>query len=315
MKAVAVGRRAISVVNSIVDVMALTIIILSIAYAAFALWDSNQIYHIADKSYYAVYKPTVKNEGRTFKELQAINPEVIAWVNVFGTNIDYPVPQGEYNMKYINTNVEGQYSFSGSIFLDSSNSKDFSNFNSILHGHHMEKNAMFGDVGEFSEKEIFDTHLYGNLYYDETDHGIEFFAFVRTTAYDQMVFRANLQDNEQRQEYLDYLLANAMYKRDIGVTTGDRIILLITCSAAATHGRDVLAGRITDRVFDDSFYGAAPDLLHSVDSQRGLFPMLTTEFRDIAIAMAMAIVIVAVIVIAPITVIVITHRRNKEERY
>jgi len=252
MMAEKISRTAIKGADTIINFIVLAIIVLLLAFAGYALWDSNQIYQTADKSRYAVYKPTIADEGKSFKQLQAINPEVFAWLSVYGTNVDYPVTQAGDNSKYVNTNAEGIYSLVGSIFLDYNHSKDFSGFYNLLYGHHMEKNAMFGEIGNFSDKAMFDSHQYGNLYFDGKDHGIEFFAFVHTDAYDRMVFTSNVNEGE-RQALLDYLLAKATYKRDIGVTPADRIILLSTCSSVSTNGRDILIGRINDEPFDDPF--------------------------------------------------------------
>ena len=253
------GKKTIQIFNSIVNFIITIIIVMLLAFAGYALWDSKQIYGTADKSIYAVYKPTVENEGISFMELQALNPEVFSWLTVYGTNIDYPVTQGSDNMKYVSTNAEGLYSLSGSIFLDCQNSKDFSDFNSILYGHHMEHKAMFGEIGYFSDRNIFDAHRYGNLYFDGKDHGIEFFAFIHTDAYDGLVFTANIREEEMRQLLLDDLMEKAMYKRDIGVTIGDRIVLFTTCSSASTNGRDILAGKVTDETYDDPFTNAEPN--------------------------------------------------------
>jgi len=252
MRAEAIGGKTIKAIHSIVNILVLTMILLLSAFAGYALWDSKQIHQAADKSHYAIYKPTQKNEGKSFKELQAINAEVFAWLHVYGTNIDYPVAQGQDNMKYVDTNAEGLYSLSGSIFLDCNNSKDFSDFNHIFYGHHMARKAMFGEIGEFSDKSMFDTHRYGNLYFGGKDHGIEFFAFVHADAYDSTIFTANVGEG-QRQAYLDGLLEKAIHKRDIGVSIDDRIVLLSTCSSDSTNGRDILAGRITDKLYEDHF--------------------------------------------------------------
>jgi len=252
MMARVIGKKAIKGINSILNFAVLTVIVLVSAFAVYALWDSKQVYNAADKSKYAIYKPTVENEGKSFMELQEINPEVFAWLSVYGTNIDYPMTQGKTNMKYVNTNAEGQYSLTGAIFLDTENSMDFSDFNSITYGHHMEKKTMFGEIGEFLDKNMFDTHRYGNLYYDGKEYGIEFFAFVHADAYDRTVFTPAV-SQETRQDYLDNLLAKAIHIRDVGVTAEDRIILLSTCSASSTNGRDILVGRITDKVYMDPF--------------------------------------------------------------
>ena len=249
MKVEALSRGSIKAVNSIINNTLLVIILLLAAFAGYALWDSQQIHHAADKSNYAVYKPSVADEGKSFKELQDINPEVFAWLTVYGTNIDYPVTQGHDNMKYVNTNAEGQYSLSGAIFLDSNNSKDFSDFSNIVYGHHMAKNVMFGELDEFSDINKFETHKYGYLYFDGEEHGLEFFAFIHTDAYDYSVFNTFI-DDDMRQEHLDGLLAKAIHMRDIGVTTQDRIVLLSTCSSTSTNGRDLLLGRVTDEVFE-----------------------------------------------------------------
>jgi len=195
----------------------------------------------------------VENEGKTFQELQAINPEVFSWLTIYGTNIDYPVTQGGDNMKYVNTGAEGSYSLSGSIFLDCENSRDFSDFNSILFGHHMEQRAMFGDLELFSDKDYFDARRYGNLYYGGRDHGLEFFAFLHTDAYDTSVFTPGVSGKEVRQAYLDGLHNKAAFSRDIGVAVKDRIVLLSTCSSQSTNGRDILVARITDELFNDAF--------------------------------------------------------------
>ena len=293
--------RAIKIIDSIVSNALLVIIVAMAAFAFYALWDSNQVLSAADKSNYESYKPTAENEGKTFKELQAINPEVIAWLEVYGTNIDYPVVQGEDNMKYVNTNAECAYSLSGAIFLDADNSVDFSDFNNILHGHHMEKNKMFGEIGDFSDERVFDSRRYGNLYYGERDHGIEFFAYVEADAYDGSVYSTGVSE-EAREAYLMNLADKALNSRDVEVTGSDRIVLLSTCSADSTNGRDILVGKITGEVFDDLF---------KVTEKRLAFAGLYDDAGEIYLRlMALALGLTALIIILAISKRKIRRRRN-----
>lgn len=287
------AKKAVRTANSLVNFAVLAAILLLLAFGCYALWDSNQVYNAANAAQYEIYKPTVENEGKTFQELQAMNPEVFSWLTVYGTNIDYPVTQGGDNMKYVNTNAEGSYSLSGSIFLDYENSRDFSDFNSILFGHHMEKQAMFGEIGLFSDKDYFNARLYGSLYYNGTDHGLEFFAFLHTDAYDASVFAAGV-SGEARQAYLNGLLDKATFTRDIGVTVKDRIVLLSTCSAESTNGRDILVARVTDELFDDAFKTNETDNTGThatVDGQTGIPGWLWTALAAPVLLILLVIVL------------------------
>lgn len=87
-----------------------------------------QVYASVDdiQSQLLKYKPTPgEDNGPTFEELRAINPDVCAWITLDGTKIDYPVLQGEDNLTYINKDVYGNFALAGSIFLDSNCDRSF----------------------------------------------------------------------------------------------------------------------------------------------------------------------------------------------
>ncbi|HMM06745.1 MAG TPA: class B sortase [Clostridiales bacterium] len=254
-----IARKSIHTANGIVNITVLIVILLFIAFSGYALWDSNQLYRGADSAQYEIYKPSAENETESFEELQAINGEVFSWLTVYGTHIDYPVTQGEDNAKYVNTNAYGEYSLAGSIFLDYRNGADFQDFNSILYGHHMEKQAMFGEIGSFGDKDYFDRHQYGNLFFAGKNHGLVFFAFVKTDAYNIDMFTPNIKTPETRQEYLKNILDVALYTRDVSVTADDHILLLTTCAPDATNGRDILVAKITDDCYRDMFQRRGTD--------------------------------------------------------
>jgi len=279
-----------------VNCIAFMIIASLIAYSGYALWDSKQLHRSADKSNYAVYKPTAENQGKSFGELQALNAEVFAWLCVYGTNIDYPVAQGSTNMKYVNTNAEGRYSLSGSLFLDYHNSKDFSDFNSIIYGHHMAKKVMFGEIGDFFDRSMFDSHMYGSLYFDGKDHGIEFFAFIRTDAYDSVIFTPNVEEG-QREKYLDGLLAKAVHVRETGVSRDDRLVLLSTCSSSSTNGRDILVGKVTDNVYDDSSLNTIINDEATLSGSDDLFRYAKEPYTIILIAVVILVALIIVYIL------------------
>jgi len=268
------GMKAIRLAHGAIDTAVLAAVLLLIVVGCYAVWDSKQVHSRASAAKYAIYKPTDEVGKLSFEELREINPEVFAWLTVYGTNIDYPVTYClDNNMKYISTDAMGRYSMSGSIFLDNKCSPGFADFSSILHGHHMERRTMFGELGFFAERSYFDARQYGMLYYGGQAHGLEFFAFVHTSAYDGKIYKAGLTGQEERSAYLGLLLARAIHTRGIQVTADDKIVLLTTCSAASTNGRDILVGKITDELHEDPFETEKPNnaITLAVDRLPGLW--------------------------------------------
>ena len=241
------GLKAVRFVDRVTDTMAEIVFIVILIFSAYSLWDSNQVYTAADSTNYTAYRPTV-DDSVSFDELCAMNPDIFGWLTVNDTPIDYPLVRGKDNNRYVNYSAEGKYSLSGAIFLDYRNSLSFDDFNSIIYGHHMEKKMMFGSLSDFSDKEYFDNHPYGNLYFNGTDHGLVFFALVLTDAYDGTMFSPALSGEEKRQGYIDRIMNNAVHTRDVPLTPEDQLIVLSTCTTDITNGRYMLVGKIDDEL-------------------------------------------------------------------
>jgi sortase B len=203
------------------------------------------------------YRPTLSEEADapnpTLSDLQKINPDVIGWLTVDDTGIDYPLVQGETNLDYINTAVDGTFSLTGSIFLDYRNADDFSDFYSLVYGHHIEGNLMFGEIPEFLEQEFFEEHTTGTLFLPECTRQIEWFACMKKDAYDVKLFHPTYyQDEESKNELLDYIREESEQYRDIDVTASDQLIALSTCETADTDGRVLLIGRLSAGVNNEN---------------------------------------------------------------
>lgn len=254
-KTLSFSVRLVRCFSNLIDRIAVILLLLLCAYGIYGMWDTNQLLSSAQSSNLQQYKPEA-DDTLSFQELKEINDEVIAWLTVYGTKIDYPVTQADNDQKYVNTSALGKYSLAGSIFLSSENASDFSDFNSIIYGHHMDKEAMFGGLDKFIEKEYFNQHQYGNLYYDEKNYGIEFFAFIKGDAYDWQLYNPGIQESAARESYLSYLLEQASQTRSMKVTEDDRIVLLSTCASEPTNGRHLLIGKLFDEPFEDPFYQA-----------------------------------------------------------
>lgn len=242
-------KNFIQITDHLVDLIALILILSMMSLSGYMLWDSNQVYEKADAKVYEPYMPT-RNHSKSFKELQQINSDVIGWLKVNNTHINYPLVQYENDDKYMNTDAEGNYSLSGSIFLHAENNPHFTDFNNIIYGHHMEKHMMFGDIGEFTNQNFFNKHHYGNLYYDGINHGIEFIAIMQLDAYNERAFNICISE-EAKQEYIKLIDNNSLYKRNVQISPNDHLVILTTCTSDMTNGRNVLVGKITNKTYPE----------------------------------------------------------------
>jgi len=303
------GILLVRIAHGIVNIFVLIIILLLLAFGCYAMWDSGQIHSVASADRYEKYRPTGENDSESFEYLQTINKDVFAWLTVYGTNINYPMVQGQDNIRYVNTSAEGRHSLSGAIFLDHRNSPHFTDFNSIVYGHHMESKTMFGEIAMFSDKDYFDARRYGSLFFDGQEHGLEFFAFVYTDANDGQIFRVNITDREAQQAYLDLIMEIGVNIRDdVLVTADDRIILLSTCSPNSTSGRDILIGKIIGNVPDNPFrveQANNPVITPMIDELPGLW-----EHTANWVKMTIGILISLLILLA--IILIYKVRRNRE---
>ena len=231
--------------DALLDVFIVLFVLAAAGLGAYALWDNQNIYQNADAAVYAAYRPAEEEaDGEDgLAELRAVNPDVVAWLQVDDTQINYPVVQGEDNNRYVNTDAAGDYSLSGSIFLDYRNKADFSSRNSILYGHHMAIGTMFGQLDEYRDRSFFDSHRTGSLYYNGTWYSITFFAFLQADAYNTMLYDPGLTQSGSSEAFCDYLRRHAQYFEAPDISPEARFITLSTCrSNGAANGRYLLVG-------------------------------------------------------------------------
>ena len=254
-----VARRIIRAFSMLLNRSLVVVLCLPLAMGCYALWDSHVVYERANVSQWQPYKPT-EPEPLSFWELQRINPEVRAWLSVYGTNIDYPVcqaAQGSEN-KYVTTNAKGEYSLSGALFMDTANAADFSDFATIVYGHHMENKVMFGAISDFSQREFFDEHRYGNLFANDTDYGLEFFCLLDADAYDRSIYCHTFAGDGEREGYLKLLHERARNWRtgvEIGKDDPALHLLVRIHERAGDPGGQDLQRAVQEPVREDSQLG------------------------------------------------------------
>lgn len=187
-----------------------------------------------------------ENKEVDLDELRKINQDIIGWIRIENTPVDYPVLGSE---DYLYKNYKGEYSKYGSIFTDNSSKLEENPQNIILHGHHMNNGSMFAAICDFADLTFYKANP----------------TFIFDTIYGKgkwkviSVFKTNT-DPEQG-EIFNYLISDFGTKKDnflefiyqvrlrsiidipVDVNEDDKIVTLSTCSYELKDFRTVVVAR------------------------------------------------------------------------
>ena len=111
------------------------------------------------------------------KKLKETNPDVVAWIKIDNTDIDYPVTQTSNNTFYLNHNFKKESSLAGSIFADYRNKLAKDKY-VVTYGHNMSGHSMFGYLNMFNNKTFFDSHTKGKYYLENDVYDLEVLSYA-----------------------------------------------------------------------------------------------------------------------------------------
>ena len=213
-----------------------------LVFSGYCLWDSATVVSGARVTP-QLLKAKPEQDSPTLAELQAQNPDVCGWLTLDDTHIDYPVVQGKDNLTYVNTDVYGNFSLAGTIFLDTRCAPDFTGGYSLLYGHHMVSGQMFGDLEKYQDAAFLREHRTGNLLLPDGACTLEVFACLLVPASEEHIFRP-----EHWQEDVSPLLDWAEGEALCWETTDrpQRVLAMSTCSSAFTDARTVVLAAIQE---------------------------------------------------------------------
>lgn len=184
------------------------LVLITIACIAIGVFCGQKVYKRVktDKELIGTYekiKKDVKSGQKiNWTKLKKVNPDVIAWIKVKDTKIDYPVVQGENNHVYLHKNIYGANASGGCIFLDSQNSRDFKqNDNSIFYGHHMRNGTMFADLMKFRKKDFAKAHTI-DIFTPTQSYRLKAFSVYAKSAEKLPI---TFKNQDKKSEYLSHL--------------------------------------------------------------------------------------------------------------
>jgi sortase B len=178
-----------------------------------------------------------------FDYLLGQNEDIKAWIYSPDTVINYPVLQSSDNDFYIHRLADKTYNNAGSLFMDYRNSSDFSDYLTIIYGHHMKNGAMFGTLSSYKKQDYYDKHPIIYLTTPNDSYALELIAGFVTNA-DSKTYIIP-QSIKERDEFVNSSIKQSAFDAGFDVSSlsdTDRLVMLSTCSYEYENARFVVVG-------------------------------------------------------------------------
>ena len=164
--------------------------------------------------------------------LQKVNKDVVGWIYISGTDISYPLLHPSVNNdQYLRSSWKSAdtYSRAGTIFIETLNSPDLSDFNTIIYGHRMRDQTMFGKLGNFSKKKYWQAHPSVYILTEDGVSRYDIYAAYEVST-DGKTYQISFANDNAKQAYIDFSLEKSVINTGIKPTVDDHIITLSTCT-------------------------------------------------------------------------------------
>lgn len=162
--------------------------------------------------------------------LREVNPDVLGWIMIPGTQLEYPLMKGLDNQYYLEHAWDKTYNPGGSIFLEKSSREDLSDYHTLIYGHRMRDGSMFGSLGEYASVEYWQEHPYVYIRDDNGVHRYEIFsAYEANTG--SRTYQVGFAGEESIQAFLDHCLRSSVIDTGIVPEQEEKILTLSTCTA------------------------------------------------------------------------------------
>jgi len=180
-----------------------------------------------------------------FREIKSVNSQVVAWIMVDGTSVNYPIVQTDNNDYYLNHDITGGPKASGWTFMDYRNETDLSDSNTIFYGHNLLNKTAFGSLSNvFTDKWFNNSNHYIVVRTESVRHVYQVFScyYIDPEVY---YLQTNFYNNNDYQEFLNTLSSRSKYNFNVPVGTNDKIITLSTCTDD-NKGRKVVHAKMIE---------------------------------------------------------------------
>ena len=168
---------------------------------------------------------------KVFSTLQEINKDTIGWLTVNNTRIDYPVVQAKDNDYYLRRDYYQNKNRHGWIFMDYRNNPDELNENTIIYGHNLANQTMFGTLRYALNSYWYKKRANQIITFNTPNENMKFQIFsIYTIPTTNDYLDITFPTTDAYQSYIDLVKGRSIYDFNIEVTTGDKILTLSTCA-------------------------------------------------------------------------------------
>ena len=182
--------------------------------------------------------------------LKIENNDVIGWIEIDDTFIDYPILQSSDNEYYLEHNYKKEKSKYGSIFAKNNCSISDNSSNLILYGHNMEDSQMFSELLKYENFDFYNNHKIIKISTDKEENNYCIIAVFKSRVFynDEInVFRyynyINFENRDKYNEYINNCKKLQLYDTGVSAEFGEKLITLITCEYSQSNGRFVVVAK------------------------------------------------------------------------
>ena len=187
---------------------------------------------VLDKTELNLYKRYSKIDinSVSINKLKKTNKDIVSWITVDGTNINYPVVQGKDNNYYLSHDIEKNVKASGWVFMDYRNSFDMSDDNTIFYGHNLANKTSFGSLENVFKSDWFETSNHYIEVLSEKDRYLYEIFSIYTINPETYYLQNNFNNKDNYIEFINTIKSRSIYNFNIKVDNKDKIITLSTCT-------------------------------------------------------------------------------------
>lgn len=238
--------------------IALIVLVASLAILGallFSYWQGQNAYDkIADQAFEAPQDV----EGAALEDLQvdwdalrAVNPDVVGWIYIPGTIVNYPIVHTDNDERYLTYDFNGEQGWGatfGTIFLQAANAGDFSDANNIVYGHHLNNGSMFACLADMQDDAGFNAHRTVYVLTPQGNYKLRTFSLVHCAADDPLA-QTSFADSAAQTAYVQDKIDRSTAAPEGQLPAAediDHTFAFVTCDNLPSDGRYVLFSYVED---------------------------------------------------------------------